>query len=302
MESSASEKEKAVIKEVAHSIAAFGIARLDFAGRGLDRLPAEVLAAPALTKLILRDNAFVAFPAELRKLPSLDVLDLSFNRIRDVAPGDIEALPNLTVVDMSNNSLVAFPFRSLLLLPRLFSLSLGRNYIADFAGGDADVAAKLEEVCVGEIQQFVPSRVASGLYLGAVEATEKKEVLCELGISRILSIGREPAAHHDGVDYHHFAIEDEESEPIEALFEKTTSLIEEALNGGRGVLVHCRMGVSRSTTIVAAFLVSRRRLSVDAALAAIKAVRPQVGPLKAFVDKLRALEQPSAFRAPEAAK
>jgi dual specificity phosphatase 12 len=43
-----------------------------------------------------------------------------------------------------------------------------------------------------------------------------------------------------------------------------------------GVLVHCQAGMSRSATIVAAYLMKTLKLSVDEALDMIRAVRPVI--------------------------
>ena len=60
-----------------------------------------------------------------------------------------------------------------------------------------------------------------------------------------------------------------------------------ALEGGHGdVLVHCNMGVSRSTSIVVRYLMHYRTYSYADALAAIKAQRPIANPNRAFQEIL----------------
>ena len=56
-------------------------------------------------------------------------------------------------------------------------------------------------------------------------------------------------------------------------------------------LVHCAFGISRSVAICAAWLISRRQLSLATALQRIRAVRPDAAPNMGFVAALRALEQ-----------
>lgn len=56
-------------------------------------------------------------------------------------------------------------------------------------------------------------------------------------------------------------------------------------------LVHCAFGVSRSVSICAAWLISRRKLTMWQALQKIRAVRPDASPNVGFLASLRALEQ-----------
>lgn len=56
-------------------------------------------------------------------------------------------------------------------------------------------------------------------------------------------------------------------------------------------LVHCAFGISRSVAICAAWLISRRQMTMAQALQKIRAVRPDAAPNMGFVAALRALEQ-----------
>jgi len=58
-----------------------------------------------------------------------------------------------------------------------------------------------------------------------------------------------------------------------------------------GVLVHCYAGVSRSTTIVLAYLMARRGMRLAEALALVKAARPAVCPNQGFMEQLRHYER-----------
>lgn len=56
-------------------------------------------------------------------------------------------------------------------------------------------------------------------------------------------------------------------------------------------LVHCAQGISRSVTLVAAYMISRQHLSVQESLDRIRQVWPRASPNLGFVASLRALEQ-----------
>ena len=67
--------------------------------------------------------------------------------------------------------------------------------------------------------------------------------------------------------------------------------IDESQRDGRPCLVHCAMGVSRSATVCAAWLMSRQQLGMPAALNLIRQVRPEIQPNLGFVAALHALEK-----------
>jgi protein-tyrosine phosphatase len=62
-------------------------------------------------------------------------------------------------------------------------------------------------------------------------------------------------------------------------------------NNNKACLVHCAQGISRSAAVCAAWLLSRKKLSLQEALAAIRKARPEIRPNLGFLASLRALEQ-----------
>jgi protein-tyrosine phosphatase len=60
----------------------------------------------------------------------------------------------------------------------------------------------------------------------------------------------------------------------------------------RACLVHCAFGISRSASVVAAWLLSRKKVkTLEEAMEILRSVRPKVSPNMGFVAMLRALEQ-----------
>ena len=56
------------------------------------------------------------------------------------------------------------------------------------------------------------------------------------------------------------------------------------------VLVHCAMGVSRSVTLCATWIMTRQRKSLQDTMEVIRLVRPEAMPNMGFIASLRALE------------
>ena len=64
---------------------------------------------------------------------------------------------------------------------------------------------------------------------------------------------------------------------------------------GRNVLVHCRLGVNRSVTVVAAYLIRCRGVTAEAALEFLKQRRPCAKPNDAYCAQLYDLDQDSCL-------
>ncbi|KAF8137555.1 hypothetical protein EV363DRAFT_1318315 [Boletus edulis] len=88
-------------------------------------------------------------------------------------------------------------------------------------------------------------------------------------------------------------IDDSADEDVLVHFLPSISFIQMELDKGRGVLVHCQAGLSRSATIVAAYLMYTRKLDPSAALDMIKALRPHTEPNQGFLEQLEIFHQAS---------
>jgi hypothetical protein len=67
--------------------------------------------------------------------------------------------------------------------------------------------------------------------------------------------------------------------------------IDRQRKAGRPILVHCRAGINRSVTVVAAYLMWRDGLSRDEALEIIANQRPRIGPFQVYLDYLAEWEE-----------
>lgn len=86
-------------------------------------------------------------------------------------------------------------------------------------------------------------------------------------------------------------MEDDVSYPIYPHFRPCYDFISECLSASNRVLVHCMQGVSRSATIVIAFLMIRYRLTVEQADFIVKARRNVISPNAGFYKALAKLEE-----------
>ncbi|XP_003970119.1 dual specificity protein phosphatase 22-A [Takifugu rubripes] len=143
------------------------------------------------------------------------------------------------------------------------------------------------------------NKVVDGLYLGNIRDAENKESLSKNGITHILSVYNNAKPMFEGMKYLCIHAADASSQNLLQHFKECISFIHECrLNGGT-CLVHCLAGVSRSTTMVVAYLMTVTHYRWDECLSAVKAVRSFVGPNYGFQQQLQEYQttQLSEYRA-----
>ena len=82
---------------------------------------------------------------------------------------------------------------------------------------------------------------------------------------------------------------------FERLLPEAIGFISENFDSKRGVLVHCSAGVSRSCSVLTAYLVSKHDMSLRNAFALVRSKRQYVYPNLGFWEALIALEKRQAF-------
>ena len=92
-----------------------------------------------------------------------------------------------------------------------------------------------------------------------------------------------------GIMYHIICIADQPEEDIFDYFEESNAFIAEAKSGD-GVLVHCWAGISRSTTLTIAFLLSIGCGNLKTCYALVKRGRPIMRPNLGFLRQLNGFE------------
>ncbi|CAB1317390.1 unnamed protein product [Coregonus sp. 'balchen'] len=115
------------------------------------------------------------------------------------------------------------------------------------------------------------NKVLPDLYLGNFKDARDREQLARNNITHILSI-------HDS------------AAPILPHFKQSIMFMHESRLKGEGCLVHCLAGVSRSVTLVVAYIMTVTGLGWQEALAAVRVARPCAGPNLGFQHQLQEFE------------
>ncbi|KAF9467838.1 hypothetical protein BDZ94DRAFT_1155524 [Collybia nuda] len=133
--------------------------------------------------------------------------------------------------------------------------------------------------------------VSSGLWIGDLPSALDVENLKTHRIFSILSAMRGRITINETFIRHQILLDDTEDADILRHLLPSIHFIQAELDKGRGVLVHCHAGISRSATIVAAYLMYSRNMDTESALEEIRNVRPNVEPNEGFLRQLEIFHQ-----------
>ncbi|KAK6354839.1 tyrosine protein phosphatase yvh1 [Orbilia brochopaga] len=128
----------------------------------------------------------------------------------------------------------------------------------------------------------------TNVYISGMYAMRRQQQLEEANITHVVSILRGKMDEQLFAPYKHLHIEvdDEDDENLLEHFATTNEFIDNAVSSGGSVLVHCAMGISRSATISAAYLIFKKQIPSEAALDIIRETRPVICPNIGFREQL----------------
>eukprot|EP01116_Phalansterium_solitarium_P004596 TRINITY_DN1562_c0_g1_i1.p1 TRINITY_DN1562_c0_g1~~TRINITY_DN1562_c0_g1_i1.p1 ORF type:complete len:180 (-),score=40.08 TRINITY_DN1562_c0_g1_i1:461-1000(-) len=134
--------------------------------------------------------------------------------------------------------------------------------------------------------------IRDGIFLGSYAAYDDCELLKKHGVTHVLTVAAHfPPRYPDDFVYKQVSIMDEESADLLSHLPACIEYIRGALESGGKVLVHCAAGVSRSATVVIAYLMVNEGMSVTEARDAVKLKRPIIWPNPGFMRQLGLFEQ-----------
>ncbi|XP_052006080.1 protein phosphatase Slingshot homolog 3-like isoform X2 [Xyrauchen texanus] len=144
------------------------------------------------------------------------------------------------------------------------------------------------EMMVTMAQMDKPSRILDYLYLGSEWNAANFEELQKNNVGYILNVTMEiDNFFPQSFTYMNIRVYDVESTDLLAHWNSTYTFIDEARKRGQAVLVHCKMGVSRSASTVIAFVMKQQGWTLDHALNYVRERRPIVQPNEGFLKQLQ---------------
>ena len=157
------------------------------------------------------------------------------------------------------------------------------------------VAYNSEENLKLKIENAKISKILDHLYLGNENDAKNKDLLVSIGITHVINVTKNiPCYHMDKdepkIEYMRVPVNDGADQDIKQYFEGTNKFIEDVKIKKGKVLVHCQAGISRSSTIVIAYLMNINKLTLENAYSDVKKIRPIVEPNFLFYSQLHSYE------------
>ncbi|XP_008332519.1 dual specificity protein phosphatase 22-B [Cynoglossus semilaevis] len=134
------------------------------------------------------------------------------------------------------------------------------------------------------------NKVLPELYLGNFKDARDREQLARNNITHILSIHDSAAPILQEMNYLCILAADLPTQNLTQHFKESIMFMHESRLKGEGCLVHCLAGVSRSVTLVVAYIMTVTGLGWQEALAAVRVARPCAGPNLGFQRQLQEFE------------
>ena len=134
------------------------------------------------------------------------------------------------------------------------------------------------------------------LFLGGHRSVKDANELKTQGITHVLNMARElkldvDELNKNNIKLMHITARDGKTYNMRNDFEKAFQFIDDALRTKGKIIINCARGISRSATIVIAYLMYRYNLRLNDAYMLILRLRPQVRPNSNFRRQLELFEQ-----------
>lgn len=137
---------------------------------------------------------------------------------------------------------------------------------------------------------FQIGEIEERLLLSSQDVANDETLLSQYKISHVLNVSGSPSTKYPGVNYCEIPLLDLPEQSLNECFSACFDFVEDGMKTGR-VLVHCNAGVSRSVSIVIAFLIKNRNLSFNEAFTIVKTARPSAKPNEGFLKQLTMYER-----------
>jgi hypothetical protein len=257
------------------------IIELDLSSNKLKKIPEDIGNLKNLIKLNLSHNNLADLPYNFEILTKLENLNLDFNDFRQIPPV-VFKMKKLKYLYMANNSeITSFPPKKL--FDSFEEISISLDNIPELVNEMKLMA--LSPNIKFEWNKIYPDKVLDSLFLGDIKSTFNRYVFDYYNIENVFSIGRElEVENFNGINYERYDIDDDEYQNIDFII---LDKIHNKILNNKKCLVHCQKGISRSTTIVLAYLMKYKNMRLYDAYVFVKDKRDKIDPNDGFWKQLK---------------
>eukprot|EP00128_Syssomonas_multiformis_P000448 Colp12_sorted_trinity150504_noHs@13539 len=135
------------------------------------------------------------------------------------------------------------------------------------------------------------NKILDGLYLGNISDSQDPKQLEANGITHILSVHETADTCFDHIKYKLILAADHPTQNLSQYFSEAIDFIHDCRMSGGSCLVHCMAGVSRSTTLVAAYVMTVTELEHREALKLMASLRRCICPNIGFMYQLETFDK-----------
>jgi protein-tyrosine phosphatase len=140
--------------------------------------------------------------------------------------------------------------------------------------------------------RFEMSEIIQGLYLSGEEIAMNNELLKKNNILYILNATNHiPFYHETEFTYYRIPLVDNPNINIRQYFDETYKIIDEIITDNKKILIHCHAGISRSATIVIAYIMKKNKITMNEAYKIVQKGRPCISPNLGFCGQLMLYEK-----------
>lgn len=145
-----------------------------------------------------------------------------------------------------------------------------------------------KQLQLNHFRQMCCEVLTNALYISSYQVASDAAALKQAGITHIVNTAGDVCENcfPNLFSYCTYYLKDINGEDISLLFYRTIEWIHEAIKTGGRVFVHCHQGVSRSATMVIAYLMWKEHISFEVAHERLRKVRPICNPNTGFTCQL----------------
>ena len=127
--------------------------------------------------------------------------------------------------------------------------------------------------------------IIDNIYLGGNDAASDENYLKQYNITTVINCAEEIVSVYKDIKFLELNLYDSFNQPLFPKFEVAYKFIKK--NSENNILIHCALGVSRSASLVAFYMMKEKGWDYDICYNYMKERRPIVNPNSNFVEQLR---------------
>jgi len=224
----------------------------------------------------------------------------SIKVITDISQNSLPNISNLTSINKISNKRKYKDLKKQIIDSKYTRyINFGKNLLCKMEKKECNICHKYFDSHLFKIHyNSHPSQIFEWFYLGSFSNACDIKELRKNKINYILNCAIE--CHNKklpkDIKELHLKIKDNENFDLINYFEEANEFINKCKLEGGTLLVHCKLGISRSASFVIAYLMENNNLSVEKALNFVKQKRNQIKPNEGFMSQLKRYERLIHFK------